>query len=280
MRPTVPDVLPATPRKSSFSSNPSSSVPPRTDDRQPSGPTTFFLAREPQQESSNSDVIENAASLPDDISLSRESTTSTMFGVQSLEETVSQIDSTSISSEVDELSLSDDASRVNNTHDIMDTSESGSPVKRRSTVRPADLLQELSSFQHKGSRRPVSRGTSPSPRSLTPLLMGASSEDPSSVPSSPKSTSTRSLKPLDDTSILDETNSQAVTSGVPSGGEEDSAELVEKLQGNPSQLIMPSISMPSRRPFTTRGKSIGRFKIMVAGARGRLFLFVRVKGRS
>jgi hypothetical protein len=34
------------------------------------------------------------------------------------------------------------------------------------------------------------------------------------------------------------------------------------------QLIMPSIKMPSRRPFTENGKGIGRFKVLVAGATG------------
>jgi hypothetical protein len=32
---------------------------------------------------------------------------------------------------------------------------------------------------------------------------------------------------------------------------------------------MPSLSMPSRRPFTERGKQMGRLKIAVAGANGR-----------
>jgi hypothetical protein len=31
---------------------------------------------------------------------------------------------------------------------------------------------------------------------------------------------------------------------------------------------MPSIRMPSRRPFTQRGKQLGRFKVMVAGRKG------------
>ena len=36
------------------------------------------------------------------------------------------------------------------------------------------------------------------------------------------------------------------------------------------QLVMPSISMPRRRPFTERGKNIGKLKIMVAGSTGML----------
>ncbi|KAF8422378.1 Septin-domain-containing protein [Tirmania nivea] len=37
---------------------------------------------------------------------------------------------------------------------------------------------------------------------------------------------------------------------------------------HPPQFIMPTIKMPSRRPFTARGKSVGRLKILVAGDSG------------
>jgi hypothetical protein len=35
------------------------------------------------------------------------------------------------------------------------------------------------------------------------------------------------------------------------------------------QLIMPSLTMPDRRPFTERGKNMGRLKILVAGRKGK-----------
>ncbi|KAJ2997173.1 hypothetical protein NUW58_g735 [Xylaria curta] len=38
--------------------------------------------------------------------------------------------------------------------------------------------------------------------------------------------------------------------------------------GSAPQLVMPSINMPSRRPFTNTGKSIGRLKILLAGNSG------------
>ncbi|KAH9898838.1 Septin-domain-containing protein [Xylariomycetidae sp. FL2044] len=38
--------------------------------------------------------------------------------------------------------------------------------------------------------------------------------------------------------------------------------------GNAPQLVMPSIKMPSRRPFTDVGRQMGRLKIMVAGDSG------------
>lgn len=40
--------------------------------------------------------------------------------------------------------------------------------------------------------------------------------------------------------------------------------------GSAPQLVMPSIKMPSRRPFTERGKNMGRLKVMIAGDSGRL----------
>jgi len=38
--------------------------------------------------------------------------------------------------------------------------------------------------------------------------------------------------------------------------------------GSAPQLIMPSIKMPSRRPFTAEGQSMGRLKVLIAGDSG------------
>lgn len=38
--------------------------------------------------------------------------------------------------------------------------------------------------------------------------------------------------------------------------------------GSAPQLVMPSIKMPSRRPFTETGKSMGRVKVLLAGDSG------------
>ncbi|KAH8200241.1 hypothetical protein TruAng_005577 [Truncatella angustata] len=38
--------------------------------------------------------------------------------------------------------------------------------------------------------------------------------------------------------------------------------------GSAPQLVMPSIKMPSRRPFTELGKSLGRLKLLIAGKSG------------
>ncbi|KEF59537.1 uncharacterized protein A1O9_04381 [Exophiala aquamarina CBS 119918] len=94
------------------------------------------------------------------------------------------------------------------------------------------------------------RGITPSP-----LPSGETS-----LPSSPKSVSSRSLQKSDDGSINEETGSQAIASS-----EEDEGDLPAKVLSSQPELIMPSIKMPSRRPFTERGKALGRFKVMVAG---------------
>ena len=95
---------------------------------------------------------------------------------------------------------------------------------------------------------------------LTPLLLPSQH---TSTPSSPKSSSTRSLRKSEEGSISDETGSQAIAS---SG--EDEVEAPSTLMDSAPQLIMPSIKMPSRRPFTQRGKGIGRLKVLIAGNQG------------
>lgn len=59
--------------------------------------------------------------------------------------------------------------------------------------------------------------------------------------------------------------SQAIVS---SEEEEEEADLLSEVPDNDPQLIMPSIRMPSRRPFTERGKTIGRLKVLIAGDSG------------
>jgi hypothetical protein len=114
-------------------------------------------------------------------------------------------------------------------------------------------------------RRKLSSHASSTP--LTPLHTDALSPGPmSGMPSTPSAISLQSLKLSDEDSVMDESGSQAVTSS----GEEDGAEAATQQASMASfpQLVMPSIQMPSRRPFTTKGKAMGKLKIMVAGESG------------
>lgn len=95
---------------------------------------------------------------------------------------------------------------------------------------------------------------------LTPLLFGSSAEG--SISSSPKSVSARLIPHGEEESTVDELGSQAI---IFSREEEESP---SDIRDSAPQLIMPSIKMPSRRPFTTTGKEMGRIKIMVAGGKG------------
>ncbi|EFE44070.1 conserved hypothetical protein [Trichophyton verrucosum HKI 0517] len=94
----------------------------------------------------------------------------------------------------------------------------------------------------------------------TPSFIGSPGE-PFSLPSSPKSSSTRSLRNIDDMPAVEESG---YADGEPyvNEGPVESTEL----QDSTSQLVMPSIKIPSRRPFTDRGKAMGRLKILLAGA--------------
>ncbi|RJE26059.1 hypothetical protein PHISCL_01584 [Aspergillus sclerotialis] len=235
MRPPISDLTSSRSRKSSFEQ-------PRSEPR--SGvPSTFFLSR-----SSGYDYF--AESSPDDSDTSRDS----MYGVQSLDETVQEASLAASQSEFvpPVINGTEPHSQPDNLNDNDDS-------RSRPTFRTSERLSPSKPFN---PQQHCSDNILSSP--LTPFNLSFQNAS-SSLPSSPKSTSNNSLRPLDDISITDDLSSQAVASG-----EEDN-DPVEALTSNPdtvSQLIMPSIRMPTRRPFTERGKAMGRLKVAVAGSPG------------
>lgn len=130
--------------------------------------------------------------------------------------------------------------------------------RRRSTIKPGTnipLQRRSSSGSNEHNMPARQRDVTPSPLPSRDI----------SLPSSPKSTSSKSVHRSDDGELtIDETGSQAIASS----DEEDEDEIPAKVQDSQPELIMPSIKMPSRRPFTCRGKQLGRFKILVAGRKG------------
>lgn len=107
---------------------------------------------------------------------------------------------------------------------------------------------------------------------LTPLLTGNHTPLDSAPPSTPKSGSLRSLRLSDEDDGLTEDNaSQAI---APSDDEEaedaDQSSAMQNMSSSMPELVMPSLSMPSRRPFTPKGRAMGRLKVAVAGSRGNL----------
>jgi hypothetical protein len=228
MRP-VPEPFP---RKRSFDTSPS--LDPRT-----ATPATFFLSRSPHVSDLESSISTDSPDSQD----AREN----MYGVQSLDETLCHAEFTNSPRDLPTA----DSLNSKHTHDDLESHL----TRRRSTLKPLnpgtlDSPEQASSRSHTVSRP------------LTPLDLG-NPDDPSSLPSSPKSISNQSLRPLDDISITDEINSQAIGSG-----DEEDYISSRPPPGGASQLIMPSIKMPSRRPFTERGKTMGRFKVLLAGSPG------------
>ena len=160
-----------------------------------------------------------------------------------------------------------------------DEGEENTDGRRRFTIRPSERsakhpFEELSqAFQKQPLDSPVHTPAMRSSRqhsishSITSLSVD--SQAPlSSAPSSPKSVSNRSLRPSDEESI-DDSSSQAIASSS-----EDDA--LPSTADSAPQLIMPSIRMPSRRPFTARGKEMGRLKILVAGDSGMLPFYFKM----
>ncbi|KAK3178741.1 hypothetical protein OEA41_000878 [Lepraria neglecta] len=181
------------------------------------------------------------------------------YGVQSLQSTIYEAPS-----------LYKDKKEEGSQEDDGD-SQSG---RRRSTLKPKPKLQTRDFSRESVEQSHIATADSspshpgqdgPSPPSMSHSLASLSldSQAPlSSLPSSPKSTSNRSFRPSDEES-MDDGGSQAIASS-----EDDDAEPQSEVQDSAPQLIMPSIKMPSRRPFTERGKSMGRLKVLIAGDSG------------
>jgi hypothetical protein len=134
-----------------------------------------------------------------------------------------------------------------------------------SSVGSGKLSGSLKLSPKRKLKRKLSGHASSTP--FTPLSVETPSPTPmSAVPSTPSAISLQSLKLSDDESTIDESASQAVTSGGEEEAEDKSTQL--GASGSFPQLVMPSIQMPSRRPFTTKGKAMGKLKILVAGETG------------
>ena len=209
-------------------------------------PTSFCMASEEELEATSS-----KASRP---------VSDSTFGVRSLQDTIYEASSPITNQGDDE---EDD-----------ENGENGHEGRRKSTLKIRPKLQTRDSSRGSVEQAPVNTGNSSpynpsqadhSAPSMSQSFASLSSQAPlSSIPSSPKSVSNRSFRPSDEDS-MDEGGSQAIASG-----EDDDAEPHPRssIQDSSPQLIMPSIKMPSRRPFTERGKSLGRLKVLIAGDTG------------
>jgi len=209
-------------------------------------PTSFRMARE--------DILENSST--NNVRQGSDSS----FGIQSLQETIYEPESPQDNAEQED----------------RDDNEIDQGARRRSTLKPTpqscsrDSSQEYSkatapNTTHSSPSHPVQEGPSPPSMSHSMTSLSLDSQAPlSSLPSTPKSVSNRSFRPSDEES-MDEGGSQAIVSS-----EDDEADPPPEVQDSAPQLVMPSIKMPSRRPFTDRGKTMGRLRVLIAGDSGML----------
>lgn len=190
-------------------------------------------------------------------------------------------------------SLEDSSFGVQSLEEVIQATQSGSPQDGQVTNR--DASSEL--LKHGVSERTIPGFIQPSASfksspdgtglpshlrlaslnsislPLTPL--GTSSPGTESAPpSTPKSVGSLKSFRLSDDDSADEASSQAVASTSeddecrPVDGSSTANNYHQDLPSRDApQFIMPSIKMPPRRPFTEKGKSIGKLKIMVVGAK-------------
>ena len=144
-------------------------------------------------------------------------------------------------------------------HHFVSTDQAPALVSSTSSPSPSRLQEPL------GEAQLLRRGSMSSSidisQPLTPLKM--SPNRGSAAPSTPRSGSPKSFRLSDEEgSVADESNSQAIQSSI---GEEDEGNIsVERMP----QLVMPSLAMPARRPFTEQGRYMGRARIMFVGPKG------------
>lgn len=240
---SAPDIVASRAPKASSSLDQS---PPRI-----SSPATFFLARGSSYDSHHPHAPQPGQN--------------TMYGVQSLDDAILQASgvqsecSSNAESAQGHWKLSPNlASRDDDDDDANDDSVHNTDIQQKSEIqRRFDLLNlesDASSIQPPPSDSELSRP-------LSPLNLSNPGDMPS-LPSSPKSLSSHSVRPLDDISFADDQSQllapdESETRDVPAMGSDSMP-----------QLIMPSLRMPSRRPFTDRGKAMGRLKVVIAGASG------------
>ncbi|KAK3301935.1 uncharacterized protein B0T15DRAFT_286947 [Chaetomium strumarium] len=152
--------------------------------------------------------------------------------------------------------------------------------------RPSSSKGPVEALRHDeyDSSRPISPFHRPTDtpnlsRPLTPVLLGASgaasvlssvssrrnslclSEDLGSRPPSMRDSGDVAVESEEEEEAAEEEEYQG--GGDPGVGGSSMAD-----SGSAPQLVMPSIKMPSRRPFTDEGKRMGRLKVLVAGDSG------------
>lgn len=179
----------------------------------------------------------------------KESPRGSTYGVESLETTTSSLTQDS----VDDQEGNVQAARRNWKNSLRQSRPSDDDV---ASMCPSQSSNGESRYASPYHQRRTSEATISRP--FTPLSFG--SPAPPSIISSPVS-----RRNSDTGSMTNDNNSQAIIS---SGEEEKEMGLELTCSWSAPQLVMPSIKMPSRRPFTEKGKNMGRLKVLIAGDSG------------
>lgn len=185
-----------------------------------------------------------------------------MFGVESLE---TSVDSMSQSHDLLHKSLQRAASRTGKR-------KMGRPSPRKS--EDSSIPDSISSSSHSSPH--ASRDNSPADQRRATHTKNNNSQSltPLSLPSPPSGnipsfmTSRRNSA---ESLFTDDAVSQAIVSSEDDDQETMPSQVMDS--GSIPQLVMPSIRMPSRRPFTEKGKNMGRLKVLIAGDSGK---FIKV----
>ncbi|KGM91571.1 uncharacterized protein PADG_12346 [Paracoccidioides brasiliensis Pb18] len=237
MRPAVPDTYLLRPRKS-----PSPGA--AEDHPRHSSPETFFLTRDSDLQDSQTAPTSGAE------------TKDGSYDVRSLEESLLE------EPHVDSPTPRAGGCPIKWPNSLLEKETDGGPTLHIPRKMPATKPIESSDGDHEGLNPSV-----PSSLPLTPYSPNSPIES-SSLQSSPKSMSMRSFRQADGISTHDGGNKRSTGAAETEGGSGSCLLESSEIQDSTPQLIMPSIQMPSRRPFTEKGKSIGKFKILIAGAAG------------
>ncbi|RKF57729.1 putative heat shock protein [Erysiphe neolycopersici] len=153
-----------------------------------------------------------------------------------------------------------------NTHDSDERSSNIKQIQKKLLEKPTSSSENENTEEGLLSSNlfpEISRNTSPNrplnliSRPLTPL--SSQSQAPVSIPSSPDS------RVISDTGYYTD---DVVSQDVISNREEQLISTSEVDSESTPQFVMPSIKMPSRRPFTEKGRNMGRLKVLIAGDSG------------
>ncbi|KAK5715645.1 hypothetical protein LTR15_010291 [Elasticomyces elasticus] len=249
------------------------------------GPTTFFLRSERDMDKSTQRGRKASRSSQDERPRTPSSTAvaDSQFGVESLSDTISS----ALPSEASLSRTNSNSTEAGAVESSLDGStlarrkrKAGNPVhpnilatgqriisSERLPASAASPLSYRSSESPYGSN--LRRGSATSSlnlnsQPLTPLRMSPQPE--SAMPSTPRTGSPKSFRLSDEeSSVVDETGSQAIHS---SSEEDEDVHVRGSQDSSMPQLVMPSIAVSARRPFTERGKRMGRLKVMVVGNKG------------